>query len=334
MYKQIDTALRERQRFVIRMKAGFGQLIFPKGRKTGDHSGIRKRPVNQREAILDLGGGGFVKEKRGRAHRPVTVSDKRGTVGDMVHHAGKNRMRGQAFQTMLRLLYPPRCTICGEPVESDFGLCGPCWRDTPLISGLCCETCGVPLPGEGSGQAEFCDDCLTIARPWSKGRAAVLYRDNGRKLVLALKHGDRHDIVRPAAQWMAGAARPILSQDMTIAPIPLHWTRFLRRRFNQSALLAQAVATHLDLPYCPDLLIRSWRTRVLDGLGRDGRHETLCGAIKAHAGRRHHLDGRVILLVDDVMTSGATLSAATEACFAAGARDVRVLVLARVAKDA
>jgi len=334
MYKQIDTALRERQRFVIRMKAGFGQLIFPKGRKTGDHSGIRKRPVNQREAILDLGGGGFVKEKRGRAHRPVTVSDKRGTVGDMVHHAGKNRMRGQAFQTMLRLLYPPRCTICGEPVESDFGLCGPCWRDTPLISGLCCETCGVPLPGEGSGQAEFCDDCLTIARPWSKGRAAVLYRDNGRKLVLALKHGDRHDIVRPAAQWMAGAARPILSQDMTIAPIPLHWTRFLRRRFNQSALLAQAVATHLDLPYCPDLLIRSRRTRVLDGLGRDGRHETLCGAIKAHAGRRHHLDGRVILLVDDVMTSGATLSAATEACFAAGARDVRVLVLARVAKDA
>jgi len=243
-------------------------------------------------------------------------------------------MRGQAFQTVLRLLYPPRCTTCGEAVESDFGLCGPCWRDTPLISGLCCETCGVPLPGEGSGQAEFCDDCLTTARPWSKGRAAVLYRDNGRKLVLALKHGDRHDIVRPAAQWMAGAAAPLLCDDMTIAPVPLHWTRFLRRRFNQSALLAQAVAKVLHVPCCPDLLVRRRRTPVLDGLGRDGRFGAVSGAIKAHPGRRHHIEGRTILLVDDVMTTGATLAAASEACFTAGAADVRVLALARVAKDA
>lgn len=166
------------------------------------------------------------------------------------------------------------------------------------------------------------------------GRAAVLYRDNGRKLVLGLKHADRHDIVRPAAQWMARAAQPMICADMIVAPVPLHWTRMLRRRFNQSAVLAQAIAQQLGLDCCPDLLIREVRTPVLDSLGYDQRHATVCGVFRAHPGRAHHLKGRTILLVDDVMTSGATLSALTQICLAGGATDVRVLALARVAKDA
>ncbi|WP_288938656.1 ComF family protein [uncultured Roseovarius sp.] len=239
-----------------------------------------------------------------------------------------------AFQTALRLVYPPRCTLCGTQVESEFGLCGPCWRDTPFISDLCCDACGVPLPGDDAGTPEFCDDCLTIARPWSKGRAALIYRDNGRNLVLALKHGDRHDIVRPAALWMTNAARPLVDDQMIVAPVPLHWTRIIRRRFNQSALLARGVARKLDLSWCPDLLVRPKRTRPLDGLGRDARFETLQGMIEPHRRRRQHMVGRSVLLVDDVMTSGATLSAAAQACFRGGAADVRVVTLARAAKDA
>ena len=238
------------------------------------------------------------------------------------------------FQTALRLIYPPRCTICGEAVESDHGLCGPCWRDTPFITGLVCDLCGVPLPGEDRGDRLWCDDCMVIARPWVRGRAAILYADNGRKLVLALKHGDRHDVLRPAARWLANAARPLLCPGPLIAPVPLHWSRLLKRRFNQSALLATALARELGADTCPDLLIRPVRTRSLDGMKRDERLAMLEGAIRPHPGRAGRMAGRNILLIDDVMTTGATLGASAAACISAGAADVSILTLARVAKDA
>ncbi len=237
------------------------------------------------------------------------------------------------FQTALHLIYPPRCTVCSGTVESDFGLCGACWRDTPFISGLCCDLCGVPLPGQDTGTTEICDDCLKVDRPWSRGRAALVYRDNGRKLVLALKHGDRQDVVRPASAWMARAAQPMLRDGMLIAPIPLHWMRLLKRRYNQSALLAKGISHETGLSHCPDLLIRPSHTRSLGGLDHDARFSTLSNAIEVHPKRRHRLIGRPILLIDDVMTSGATLAAATEACLSAGAKDVCILTLARAARD-
>ncbi len=241
-------------------------------------------------------------------------------------------MLRQRLQMAVHMVYPPRCLICGGLVESDFGLCGSCWRDTPFITGLVCDLCGVPLPGS-SDTIEHCDDCLATPRPWTHGRAALTYRDNGRKLVLALKHGDRHDIVPTAARWMAQASRPLLGADMTIVPIPLHFYRLLQRRFNQSVLLAQAMARQTGLPCCPDALVRSTYTPSLDGKSRDERFATLSGALAVHPKRTGHLAGRRVLLVDDVMTSGATLAAATEVCLAADATEVFVTVLARVAKD-
>jgi len=238
-----------------------------------------------------------------------------------------------ALQSALRLIYPPRCTVCGLLVDSDFGLCGPCWRDTPFISGLCCETCGVPLLGDSHDEAEYCDDCLRIARPWKTGRAAVLYKDNGRKLVLALKHGDRHDVVRPAAIWMARAAQPLMSDDTLIVPIPLHWLRMLKRRYNQAALLARAVAKEMEKPCCPDVLVRRTATPSLGGLGFDARHAALQSSMHVHPSRKKLIEGRRIVLVDDVMTSGATFSVASQACFAAGAKEVCILALARATKD-
>ena len=243
-------------------------------------------------------------------------------------------MHRAAFQTAVRLIYPSRCTLCGVTVDSDFGLCGPCWRDTPFISGLVCDACGVPLPGEAGGQAEFCDECLTHAWPWSRGRAALLYHENGRRLVLALKHGDRHDVIRPAAKWLARAAAPLLQPDTLLAPVPLHWTRMLRRRYNQSALLVQALARETGQPHCLDLLQRRKRTQTLKGLDRAARHAMLSDAIRVNPARRALIVDRPLLIVDDVMTSGATLSAAAQAAFAAGAQDVCILTLARVAKDA
>ena len=162
----------------------------------------------------------------------------------------------------------------------------------------------------------------------------MAYRDNGRKLVLALKHGDRHDIIRPAAAWMARAAEPLLSPGMLVLPVPLHWLRMLKRRYNQSALLAQAVARETGLAYAPDVLIRPRATQSLGGLGYEKRYRTMQGAIAVQPRRRHKVAGRSVLLVDDVMTSGATLAAATLACQEAGASDVNILVLARAGRDA
>ncbi|UWQ32763.1 ComF family protein [Leisingera sp. M527] len=234
------------------------------------------------------------------------------------------------IQTAVSLIYPPQCMGCGGLVGSDFGLCGSCWAEMHFISGTVCEGCGAPLPGEADGFRLECDSCLRHPRPWSQGRSALLYEGRGRKLVLALKHGDRTEIAHMASGWLERAVQPMLAENPLICPVPLHWTRLLKRKYNQSALLAEAVAARIGLEHCPDLLRRFRRTPALEGKTRDQRFQHLGAAIAAHPGREERIKGRTVLIVDDVMTSGATLSACTDACLQAGAAEVRVAVLARV----
>ncbi|MBQ0716147.1 MAG: ComF family protein [Sulfitobacter litoralis] len=241
-------------------------------------------------------------------------------------------MRGQ-LQTAVALIYPPSCLACGAPVDGDGGLCGPCWRDTAFIDGVVCETCGVPLLGDGADGDALCDACLAHPPLWDHGRAALLYRETGRRLVLALKHGDRQDIAKPAGRWMARVIVPFVTPTTLVIPVPLHWSRLWKRRFNQSALLAKAIARERGLGWCPDALRRVRRTQSLDGKGRGERFAHLDGAITAHPRRAHVMAGRPVLLVDDVMTSGATLQAAASACLAVGAGPICIVTLARVAKD-
>jgi len=238
------------------------------------------------------------------------------------------------IQSALRLVYPPRCVSCGDLVERDFALCPSCWGQIGFISGLVCDCCGTPLPGEPTGGEELCDDCLDRPRPWMRGRAALLYRDRARALVLSFKHGDRTDLARPAADWMLRAGGPLLEPGMLVVPVPLHRWRLLKRRYNQSALLSRAIAARTGYDHCPDLLIRRRATKQQDGMGAEARFANLDGAIAVNPRRRGGLAGRSVLLIDDVMTSGATLTACSQACLAAAAKEVRILVLARVAKAA
>ena len=217
-------------------------------------------------------------------------------------------------------------------VDSDFGLCAACWRETPFITGVVCEACGVPLPGLADGHRLECDACMAHPRAWHRGRAALRYEAVARKLVLALKHGDRQEIARPAGKWMAQAALPMIRSDMIVAPVPLHWSRLLRRRYNQSALLSAQVAKRLSLTHCPDLLTRVKRTQSLDRKPHDVRMEELTDAIQPHPRHRALIAGRPVLLIDDVMTSGATLTASTQACAQAGSDEICTVVLARVTK--
>lgn len=246
---------------------------------------------------------------------------------------GLFRVMLKQIQTAVALIYPPRCLGCGGLVESDFGLCGSCWRETPFIGGTICDGCGLPVLGANDGFRLECDDCMAHPRVWSRGRAALLYRDQARALILALKHGDRIDIAKPAAAWMVRASAALLDDAPLIAPVPLHWTRLLKRRYNQSALLARELARQTGLEYCVDMLQRRRRTASLDGKTRAQRFAALGDAISANTRHRVLMQGRVILLVDDVMTSGATLTACSDACLQGGAADVRVVTLARVTKQ-
>ncbi len=238
------------------------------------------------------------------------------------------------LQSVIRAIYPAQCVACDAPTEDDFGLCAACWRETQFIGGLVCDKCGVPLPGEDHGETVQCDDCMTIARPWDRGRTVLAYSGVGRRLVLALKHGDRTELAIPAARWMAQKIPDWAETDTVFVPVPLHWLRLVRRRYNQSALLAQELAKVMHASVCVDALVRTKRTATLQGHSRDARFAELAGAIVPNPKRKDQIANKHIILVDDVMTSGATLAASAEAAMSAGARKVSIVTLARVVKDA
>jgi ComF family protein len=238
------------------------------------------------------------------------------------------------LQGVIRAIYPPQCITCNALVDTDFGLCPDCWRDTPFISGCVCTKCGSPVPGDTQDADVVCDDCLQIARPWDNGRAALLYRDNARRIILALKHGDRMELARSATPWLLRAAQPLILPGTLVIPVPLHWWRLIRRSYNQSALLSAALARAAGLPHCPDALLRRRSTGSQEGKNRDERFANLVGAFALNPRRQGLVAGKRVLLIDDVMTSGATFAAAAEVCLAGGATGVSVLSLARVAKDA
>ncbi|ARU02814.1 DNA utilization protein GntX [Yoonia vestfoldensis] len=238
------------------------------------------------------------------------------------------------MQSVIRAIYPAQCVACETQTQAENGLCGSCWRETRFIDGTICDSCGTPLPGESDGQRLQCDDCMVIARPWDRGRAALIYTGIGRKLVLGLKHGDRTDLAQPAGLWMARLARALIHPDTIVVPVPLHRLRLVRRRYNQAALLAQVIARDLQRPVCVDALLRPRKTAPLEGHSRDARFAALSGQITVHPRQQAQIAGKHVLLVDDVMTSGATLAACTEALLHGGAAGVSTITLARVVKDA
>jgi predicted amidophosphoribosyltransferase len=231
--------------------------------------------------------------------------------------------------TLVDAIYPPRCLACAEATDAPQGLCPSCWRDTHFIAGPTCGKCGVPLIG-AEGGADACESCTRHPPAWDRGAAALVYAGAGRRMVLGLKHGDRLDMVKPLAGWMAAAGRQLLAEADLIAPVPLHWTRLFRRRYNQSAELGRALARRAERRFVPDLLTRRRATPPQEGR-REARAANQAGAFlltRRHAGA---VAGRRVLLVDDVMTSGATLSGCAEVVRVAGAAGVDVLTLARVA---
>lgn len=238
----------------------------------------------------------------------------------------------------LRVIYPPQCLCCGESVTSDDALCPRCWAEAQFIDGPACARCAAPLPSDGAGRMEelTCDDCLRVARPWGAGRAALVYAGTGRKLALTLKHGDRPDLGPALGRWVARAAAALVTPGMPgmiVAPVPLHTRRLLRRKYNQAGLLSAQVARAHGLAHVPGLLTRLRPTPAQDHRSVADRFANMAGALGVAPRHAAALAGRPVLLVDDVMASGATLAAASEALLAAGSGPVSVAVLCRAVKE-
>jgi ComF family protein len=234
-----------------------------------------------------------------------------------------------AGRFVLDAVLPPACLTCDAPVEAPGRLCTACFRATAFVTDPCCRRCGAPFSHAGlGGRTMECLACLGDPPPWRLARAALRYDSQARRIVLPLKHGDRVETAAALALHMARAGAALLREADVLVPVPLHRHRLLSRRYNQSALLAQAVARRVDCAVMPDALRRVRRTPSLAGKTRMERAAIVAGAFAMHPGRS--VAGKGVVLVDDVLTTGATARGCTQILLAAGASHVDVLVAARV----
>ncbi len=229
----------------------------------------------------------------------------------------------------LDALLPPRCLACIEPVDVPGRLCPECWSSADFIVPPYCAACGFPFDFD-EGPGALCGPCVAHQPAFDRARSALCYDGVGRDLVLGFKHGDRTHAAPALAAWMARAGHELLADADAVAPVPLHRLRLFARRYNQAALLAQAMARRAAVPFVADLLARTRATASQAGRSRHARFENVHGAFAVRPARRAQVTGRRIVLVDDVMTTGATAAACAAALKRAGARRVDVLTLARV----
>jgi ComF family protein len=237
------------------------------------------------------------------------------------------RWGGQAARVVLDTLLPAHCLTCEALVEAPGQFCPDCFGQTSFITAPLCLSCGVPFV-HARHDGLVCDDCALEPPPWGEARAALAYDAQSRRLVLGFKHADRTELAAALARMMARAGAALLGRAEVLVPVPLHRTRLLARRYNQSALLARALGRMAGVRVAADALRRVRATAPLGELSATARARMLDGAIAVR--RPAAVAGRHVLLVDDVLTSGATARACTGALLAAGAAGVDVLVAARV----
>lgn len=237
------------------------------------------------------------------------------------------RLRGLA-EGALDLVYPPACAGCGVLLGSRAGLCAKCWSKLAFIERPYCEVLGTPFSHD-LGPGILSADAIANPPPFDRLRSVALHDDLARILVHSLKYRDRTDLAPVMAGWMLRAAEGAVDAADAIIPVPLHRFRLIWRKFNQSAELARALATLSGNPVLIDAVRRTRRTRRQIGLGPRAREENVRGAFAITPEGREALFGRRVVLVDDVYTTGATVSAVTRVLKRAGVADVTVLTFAR-----
>ncbi len=234
---------------------------------------------------------------------------------------------------MLDFVYPPRCPGCGGAVAEQGGLCPECWDDLVIPSEPWCASCQRPFGEAGPGEGAICGPCMADPPAHDGIAAGTLYTDVSRKLVLALKHGRRIALAPMLARLIAARIGEA-DETRVIVPVPLHPRRLWQRGYNQAALLGRQLEKLGHGRMCVDALVRTKPTPTLGGLGRKARLRVLTGAIGVNAKRKGAIAERDVLLVDDVLTSGATSTACVKALKRAGVRSVRIACFSRVLEEA
>jgi ComF family protein len=238
----------------------------------------------------------------------------------------------RAGRTVLDLLYPPLCLICRAPVGDPRALCADCWKAITFIEGAVCDCCGLPFELD-PGTDSLCASCLARPPAFERARSAMHYDDASKGAILALKRADRLEFAQLFALWLKRAGAPLLDAADVIVPVPLHRLRLWARRYNQSAVLGQRLAGLTGKPFDPFILAR---TRATPSQGQmssaKARARNVRGAFKVPPKCNGRLEGRTVLLIDDVLTTGATIEACARALKRSGAEKVLVLTIARVAR--
>jgi ComF family protein len=236
-----------------------------------------------------------------------------------------------AAKFALDIALPTLCVACREPVDGE-GVCAECWAKLSFIEPPCCPRLGIPFvydPGPELLSME------AIANPpaYRRARAAVRYDEVARTLVHALKYHDRTDLAPTMGRWMARAGRELLDEADVLVPVPLHWRRAWGRRYNQSGALAREIGRQSGVKVATEALRRVRPTEQQIGLSRAQRAANVQGAFKVAPDRMADIQGRRVVLIDDVLTSGATTDACARALLRAKAAAVDVLVFARVVES-
>jgi ComF family protein len=235
----------------------------------------------------------------------------------------------RAVSTLADGLWPGRSLVSGEPARG--ALSAEDFAALTFLTGALCQSCARPQEID-LGQDTICVACLTRPPIWTRAHAALAYDDVSRIPIIGLKRAGRRDGLKVMANWMVTAGRESLEQADLIIPVPLHYFRLVRRGYNQSGWLASAVAAQVDVKVDHGAVKRVRATPSQAGLNAKARHRNVRGAFAMDARARRRVEGKRVVLVDDVLTTGATLKAVTRVLLNAGAKEVNVLVLARVVR--
>lgn len=226
------------------------------------------------------------------------------------------------------LILPARCVSCGSRVDDHGGVCASCWSALTFIEKPLCIDCGIPFEVAVEGEVR-CAGCMAAKPAFAPLRAAIVYDEGSRPIILRFKHSDATHCAPLLAQWMARAGAEILADADYLIPVPLHRWRLFRRRYNQSALLATAVSKLTGVPTAPMALRRVRLTQSQGRLNKAERARNVQGAFALGAGWAEQLAGKNVVLVDDVSTTGATLTACAKALTKAGIATISSLTVAQ-----